>query len=41
MSQFSEDDEESLWILSLDEKEVKSPFDEKEDEMKDKSISSD
>ena len=29
------DDEESLWMLSLGEKEVDSSFDEKEDEAKD------
>ena len=34
MLQFSKDKEEYLWKLYLDEKEVRSHFDEKGDEMK-------
>ena len=40
-SQFSEEEEECLWRFLLDEQEVKSYFYEKEDKMKDKSVSSD
>ena len=35
MSRFYDDEEESLWILSLEEQEVRSSFDEKEDKAKD------
>ena len=39
MSRFCVKEEESLWVMSLGEQEVKSSFDEKEDDMKDGSVS--
>ena len=39
MLQFSNDEEEFIWILSLDEKEFKSSLDEEGDDLKDGSVS--